>query len=216
MHTVTVLNVRIRVSGTSSSSSTPCSPSPSPFSSELGVSSMSSIAFMLPISTRTRQSSSPWNFTPSSKARGIARPVALRYTSSLPTPTPALFPFRPASAAIEASTSCALRLPFASNRPRPLFLAPRPRFSFVDCVARFAICVSRERIRLQVGMKGDVRVMYSTFGCSEDANGVGMAGWRSGRLDIVYSSARCGTCGRRVLRLRLSLLGLWERRWCCE
>ena len=47
-------------------------------------------------------------------------------------------------------------------------------------------------MRLQVGMNGDEALIYSTFGCSEDANGVGIAGWRSGRFDIVALSGRRG------------------------
>lgn len=52
-------------------------------------------------------------------------------------------------------------------------------------MARLLICTSRDRIRLHVGMKGDEAVMYRTFGFSAEAKGVGIAGWRSGRLVIV-------------------------------
>lgn len=47
-------------------------------------------------------------------------------------------------------------------------------------------------MRLQDGMKGDERVMYSTFGCSDEAKGVGIAGWRRGRLEIVAFGGRRG------------------------
>lgn len=47
-------------------------------------------------------------------------------------------------------------------------------------------------MRLQVGMNGEVRVMYSTFGLSDDAKGVGIAGCRRGRLDIVALGGRRG------------------------
>ena len=40
-------------------------------------------------------------------------------------------------------------------------------------------------MRLHVGMKRDEAVMYSTFGFSAEAKGVGIAGWRSGRFVIV-------------------------------
>ena len=48
-------------------------------------------------------------------------------------------------------------------------------------------------MRLHVGMKGDEAVMYSTFGFSAEAKGVGIAGWRSGRFVIV---ALWGSCAR--------------------
>lgn len=41
-------------------------------------------------------------------------------------------------------------------------------------------------------MKGVVRVTYSTLGDSALANGVGIAGWRSGRFVMVAFSGRRG------------------------